>query len=126
VHSFNFNTQNPLQIFSFRLLLITFILRQSDKYAQQLAWPTTSNNAGSLCKKQQQRAQKCASLYSTYMFLAIARTGIIRPTVIDKNWPIGLIGSRLRDEKYEVVESADFHIQLLIHPIFGVKSLKIR
>ena len=36
--------------------------------------------------------------------------GAFRPTVIDKNWPIELIGSKLCDEKYEVVESADFHI----------------
>ena len=36
-----------------------------------------------------------------------------RPTVIDKNWPTEPIGSKLCDEKYEVVESADFHIQLL-------------
>ena len=43
----------------------------------------------------------------------IPSPGAFRPTVIDKSWPIESIGSRLRDENYEVVESADFHIELL-------------
>ena len=43
----------------------------------------------------------------------IPSAGTFRPTVIDKSWPIESIGSRLRDEKYKAIESANFHIQLL-------------
>jgi len=40
----------------------------------------------------------------------IPSASVFRPTIINKSWPIELIGLRLRDKKYEVVESADFYI----------------
>jgi len=39
--------------------------------------------------------------------------GTFGPTVIDKSWLIESIGSRLRDEKYQVEEAVNFHVQLL-------------
>ena len=45
--------------------------------------------------------------------LLIPCNRVIRPTVVDKNWPIESIGLGLRDEKYKVVELVDFNIQLL-------------
>ena len=44
---------------------------------------------------------------------AIPCPGEIRPTVIDKIQPIELIGSKLRDRIYVVVEAVDFNLQLL-------------
>ena len=44
---------------------------------------------------------------------AIPSAGKFSPTVIDKSQPIESIGSRLRDEKYEVVEPINFYTQLL-------------
>ena len=49
-----------------------------------------------------------SSELNTYQL--IPSVGVYRPTHIDKRESIG---SRLRDKKYEVAESADFHIQLL-------------
>jgi hypothetical protein len=43
----------------------------------------------------------------------IPSPGGMRPTDIDKSWPIGSIGSRLRDQICELVELVDFNIQLL-------------
>ena len=43
----------------------------------------------------------------------IPSAGKFSPTVIDKSQPIESMGSRLRDEKYEVIEGVDFPIQLL-------------
>lgn len=43
----------------------------------------------------------------------IPLAGKFSPTVIDKSQPMGSMGSRLHDEKYEVIVGVDFFMQLL-------------